>query len=144
MSQSASLSLEEANTLIAEAFAKGQLLGLNPLTVAVLDAGGHLIALQRQDTSSNLRPQIAIAKASGALALGVSSRQIGVMAAERPTFIASLGPISAHGVVPAAGGILISDGQSLVGAIGVTGDTSDNDELCALAGLEVAGLRVHG
>lgn len=80
-------------------------------------------------------------KAGGALALGVSSRKIAEMASERPTFIASLGLISPHGVVPAAGGVLVidADGQ-LVGAVSVTGDTLDNDEACALAGIAAAGL----
>lgn len=135
------ITLEQANTAITAALAKATALGLKPLSVAVLDAGGHLLALQRQDGASILRPQIAIAKAAGALALGVSSRRIGEMAAERPAFVASLGTISPYGVVPAAGGVIVidADGQPL-GAVGVTGDVSDNDELCALAGLTAAGL----
>jgi uncharacterized protein GlcG (DUF336 family) len=133
------LTLAAANTIVTAAFAKAQELKLKPLTVAVLDAGGHLIAFQRQDGSSTLRPQIAAGKAGGALAMGVSSRKIAEMAAERPSFVASLGPISPHGVIPAAGGLLIlgADG-AVIGAVGVTGDTSDNDELCAKAGLEAA------
>lgn len=139
------ISLEQADTIIAAAFAKGRELGLKPLTVAVLDGGGHLIALRRADGASTLRPQIACGKAGGALALGVSSRQIGTMAQERPTFIASLGPISPLGVIPAAGGVIVAHaGQSPLGAVGVTGDTSDNDELCALAGIAAAGLPVQG
>jgi uncharacterized protein GlcG (DUF336 family) len=135
------ITLEQANSICEAAFAKGKELGLKALTVAVLDAGGHLIALQRQDGGSNLRPQIACAKAGGALALGVSSRKIGEMAAERPTFIASLGPISPHGVLPAAGGVIvIGPGGCPLGAVGITGDTSDNDETCALAGIAAAGL----
>jgi uncharacterized protein GlcG (DUF336 family) len=137
-----SISLAQANTIITSAFAQGQKLNLKPLSVAVLDAGGHLIAFQRQDGSSNMRADIAIAKASGALALGVSSRKIGEMAAERPTFIASLGPISQHGVVPAAGGVIVLSAESAaIGAVGITGDTSDNDEACALAGIAAAGLK---
>lgn len=136
------ISLEQANNIISAAFSKGAELGLKPLSIAVLDAGGHLIAFQRQDGASTLRPEIARAKASGALALGVSSRKIGEMAAERPTFVASLGPISVHGIVPAAGGVIIvgTDGHP-IGAVGITGDTSDNDEACALAGLAAVGLR---
>jgi len=138
------ISLEQANALIAAAFAKGQALGLKPLTVAVLDSGGCLIALQRQEGASNLRPQIAIGKANGALALGVSSRKIGEMAVERPTFIASLGPIAEQGLIPAAGGIILVDGAGRpIGAVGITGDTSDNDETCALAGAAAAGLQVQ-
>ena len=139
------ISLSQANTVISAAFAKGQELGLNPLTVAVLDAGGHLIAFQRQDRASSLRPQIACGKAGGALGLGLSSRKIGEMAADRPTFIGSLGPISPHGVVPAAGGVIVVDGDGLpIGAVGITGDTSDNDEACALAGIAAAGLVAQG
>ena len=137
--------LAAANTLIAAAFAKGQELKLKPLSVAVLDAGGHLIAFQRQDGSSTLRPQIAMGKAGGALAMGVSSRKIGEMAAERPTFVGALGPIAPHGIIPAAGGVIVVDGTGQVlGAVGVTGDTSDNDEVCALAGIETAGLKAQG
>jgi len=136
------VTLEQANAVISAALEKGRALGLKPLTVVVLDAGGHIVGLQRQDGASNLRPQIAIAKASGALALGVSSRKIGEMAQERPTFIAALGAISAGGVLPAAGGIILVDGAgAAIGAIGITGDTSDNDETCALAGAAAAGLK---
>lgn len=138
------ISLDEANTLCHATLAKGAELKLKPLTVVVLDAGGHLVAMQRQDGASTLRPQIACAKAGGALGLGVSSRKIADMAAERPTFIASLGPIAPHGVVPAAGGVLVVNEQGrVIGAIGVTGDTSDNDEVCALAGAAAAGLSVQ-
>lgn len=135
------ITLDQANAIIAAGFAKGGELGLQPLAIAILDAGGHLIAFQRQDGASTLRVQIAAAKAGGALGLGVSSRRIGEMAAERPTFIASLGPIAPHGVVPAAGGVIIVDDSARpIGAVGVTGDTSDNDEACALAGIAAAGL----
>ena len=136
------ISLAQANIIVAAAFEKGRELGLKPLTVVVMDAGGHMIALQRQDGASILRPQIAGGKAGGALALGVSSRAIGEMAAERPLFIASLGPIAPQGIVPAAGGVIVVDGDGLtIGAVGITGDTSDNDELCSLAGIAAAGLK---
>lgn len=138
------VTLAQANMIIAAAFTKGTELGLKPLSVAVLDPGGHLIAFQRQDGSSTLRPQIAAGKAGGALALGVSSRAIAGMAAERPTFIAALGPIAPLGIVPAAGGVIVHDAGIVLGAVGVTGDTSDNDELCALAGIEAAGLKAAG
>ncbi|KRB85365.1 GlcG protein [Sphingomonas sp. Root710] len=135
------IAIAQARTIIAAAFEKGAELGLKPLSVAVLDAGGHLIAFERQDRSSTLRAQIACAKAGGALALGVSSRRIGDMAAERPAFIAALGPISPQGVVPAAGGVIVVDAEGVpIGAVGVTGDTSDNDEICGLAGIAAAGL----
>ena len=134
------LTLATANTIIDAALAKGRELGLKPLCVAVLDRGGHLIALQREDGASNLRPQIAMAKASGALGLGVSSRAIGEMAVERPTFVASLASLTGSEIIPAAGGLLIHGENGLIGAVGITGDTSDNDEACAAAGIAAAGL----
>lgn len=139
------ITLAQANELIEAALRKGAELELKPLAVAVLDAGGHLIAFARGDGASTLRPQIACGKAGGALALGISSRKVAEMAQERPTFIASLGPLSPHGVIPAAGGILIVDeAGDTIGAVGVTGDTSDNDEICALSGIAAAGLRPQG
>lgn len=135
------VSIDQARTIIAAALSEGQRLGLKPLGVAVLDPGGHLLAFERQDGASTLRPRIAAGKAAGALALGVSSRQIAAMAEERPTFIATLGGLSDGGIVPAAGGLIVVDAEgSPIGAVGVTGDTSDNDELCAIAGIAAAGL----
>lgn len=110
----------------------------------MLDPGGHLIAFGRQDGASTLRPQLASGKASGALALGISSRKIADMAAERPAFVASLGPIAAGGIIPAAGGVIVvTETGEPMGAVGITGDTSDNDEACALAGIVAAGLTVQ-
>ncbi len=135
------ISHEQARAIIAAALAEGQRLGLKPLSVAVLDPGGHLIAFERQDGSSTLRPQIAAGKASGALALGVSSRQIAAMAQDRPTVIGAVGGIAQGGIIPAAGGLIVVDGDDRpLGAVGVTGDTSDNDELCAIAGIGAVGL----
>lgn len=138
------LSLIQSQRIVEAALAKGAELGLKPLTVAVLDQGGHLLALARQDGSSTLRPQIAIAKAGGALALGVSSRRIEGMAADRPAFVGALAAMAPAGVVPAAGGVIVVDGRNHpIGAVGVTGDLSDNDEACALAGIAAAGLSVQ-
>ena len=135
------LTLSQANALIEAAFAKGAELGLKPLTVTIHDPGGHLIACQRQDGASNMRVKLAGGKACGALALGVSSRKIGEMAADRPSFVASLGAMATHGIVPAAGGVIVVDAEGVpIGAVGITGDTSDNDEICALAGIAAAGL----
>ena len=136
------ISLDQANAVIDAAFAKGRALGLKPLSVAVLDAGGHLIAFQRQDGGSILRPQIAVGKAAGALGLGVSSRKIGEMATERAPFVGSLTRAAPQGLVPAAGGVIVVDELGLpIGAVGVTGDLSDNDEICALEGIAAAGLQ---
>lgn len=135
------ISLEQANAIIAGASARAAELGLKPLGVVVLDAGGHPIAFQRQDGASIGRLQLATGKAAGALFLGLSSRRIGEMAAERPTFVASLGPIAPAGLVPAAGGIIVVDSHgTAIGAVGISGDLSDQDEACALAGLAAAGL----
>ena len=135
------LSLADAQSIVGAALAHGRAEGLKPLTVAVLDRGGHLIALAREDQSSNLRPQIAIGKAAGALSLGVSSRRIADMAVERPTFVSAVSVIAVNGIIPAAGGLLLYHSSgALVGAVGVTGDTSDNDELCGLRGAAVGGF----
>lgn len=140
-----SITLAQANAIIAAAFATGAERGFKPLGIAVLDPGGHLIAFARADGTSTLRPQIAMGKAGGALGMGMSSRKIGEMALERPTFAASLGAIAPHGVVPAAGGVIVVDAAGRpIGAVGVTGDTSDNDEICALAGIAAAGLTAQG
>ena len=135
------LNLAQSNALIDAAFAKGAELGLKPLTVTVHDPGGHLIACQRQDGASNMRVKLAGGKACGALALGVSSRTIGDMALDRPHFVAAVDTMSEGGMVPAAGGVIVcgADG-TVLGAIGVTGDTSDNDEACALAAIAALGL----
>ena len=136
------VTLVQAAAIVDAALSEGARRELKPLTVAVLDAGGHLTALQRQDGSSTLRPQIAIGKAAGALGLGLSSRKIGEMAADRPTFVASLFGLAPNGMIPAAGGVIIVDeAGAAIGAVGVTGDTSDNDEVCALAGIAAVGLR---
>jgi len=139
------ITLEQANTIIGAALAEGKTRGLKPLSVAIVDAGGHLLAFQRQDGASTLRHALAQSKASGALALGVSSRRIAEMAAERPSFVASLTAISPHGITPAAGGVIVigEDGYP-IGAVGITGDTSDNDEAAALAGIAAAGLKTQG
>lgn len=138
------ITLEEANRAIAGAFAEGRALKLKPLSVAVVDAGGHLIAFQRGEGASFARAQIAQGKAAGALAIGASSRKLGEMAVERPWFIGAFAASAPHPVIPAAGGVIVvDDAGAPIGAVGVTGDTSDNDELAALAGIAAAGLRAQ-
>ena len=135
------ISLEKANTIITTAFAKGKDAGMKPLSCVVVDAGGHVIAFQRQDGTSFLRLDIASGKAAGAIALGVNSRKIGDMAAERPSVVASLAHLAPGGLLPVAGGVIVLGPDKLpIGAVGVTGDTSDNDEVAALAGIAAAGL----
>lgn len=135
------ISLDQANKIIATVFATGKEKGFKPLSAVVTDAGGHVIAFQRQDGTSFLRLEIALGKAAGSLALGVNSRKIGEMAAERPAFIAAVGKVADKGILPVAGGVIVKGPDGLpIGAVGVTGDTSDNDEIAALAGIAAAGL----
>jgi uncharacterized protein GlcG (DUF336 family) len=139
------LGLEVSNNIAEAALAHGGKLRLKLLcvSVAVLDTGDHVVFLRRQDGASMLRPQIAIGKVPGALALGVSSRKVAEMAAERSTFMVTHAPLATSGIVAAAGGIIIVDcNGSVLGAVGATGDTSDNDELCALAGVAAVWLSV--
>ena len=139
------ITLSQANAVIAGAFAKGADAGFKPLSICVVDAGGHLIAFQRGDGASFARAQIAIGKAAGALALGVSSRKLGTMAEERPWFVGAFAASAPHPVIPAAGGVIVVDADGVaIGAVGVTGDTSDNDETAALAGIAAAGLTAQG
>lgn len=136
------LNLSLADKIIDTAFAVAAKDGLKPLTVAVLDAGGHLVALKRQDASSILRPQIASGKAYGALAVGAGSRWLNANAETRPHFVQALNGISGGAIVPVPGGVLIRDKESkeILGAVGISGDTSDNDEKAAVAGIDAAGF----
>ena len=111
------------------------------MCVVVLDAGGQLRAMKREDGSAISRPEIATAKAAGCLGMGFGGRELARRAQTMPGFIAALNGIFPHGIVPVAGGVLIRDaGGMLLGAIGISGDTSDNDEICALAGIAEAAL----
>jgi uncharacterized protein GlcG (DUF336 family) len=135
------LLLAKANIIIEAALAKAAELALKPLAVVVLDAGGHLIAAQRQDGASILRCEIGSGKAFGALALGMGSRAVSKAAVERPHFMQGLAGVSGGRVVPVPGGVLVRDASgAILGAVGISGDTSDNDEAAAVAGIEAAGL----
>jgi len=135
------ITLADANRLIELAFTKGASLALSPLSVCVLDPGGHVIAFQRQDGSSMLRFEIACGKAYGALAVGKGSRWLHKQAAERPHFLEGLSGVSNGKIVPVPGGVLVkSKSGELLGAVGISGDTSDNDEACAVHAIEGAGL----
>ena len=133
--------LEQARAIITATRAKGHELHLNPLTAAVLDAGGHLVAMEREDGSAFGRPAIAEGKAVDAKAMVPSSWAVVEFAADRPQFMAALSAAWDGKVIPAAGGVLVrgADG-TLLGAVGVTGDLSDKDEQAAIAGIEAAGL----
>ena len=136
------LTLKVAVNLVSQAITAGRTIAAAPLTIAVLDSGGHLITLQREDGASLLRPQIAIGKAWGAIALGKGSRLLALDAQQRPAFFAALNGMGQSDVVPAPGGVLIRDAQGqVIGAMGISGDTSDIDEQCAISAIEAQGLR---
>ena len=136
-----SVSLDEARTIIAAAVAKAAELKLKPLGVVVLDMAGHLKAFERQDGASFMRYDVALGKAYGAVALGLGSRALFKRAQEQAYFVNAVNTLADGKLVPVPGGVLIRDGNgSVVGAVGISGDTSDQDEACAIAGIEAAGL----
>ena len=137
------LSLDTTSTIIAAVRAEARKSQLKPITVVVLDAGGHVVAAAREDRSSHGRVQIAHGKAYGALALGVGSRALMTRAEQQPYFIAAATSAIGGALVPVPGGVLIAHGDQIVGAVGVSGDTSDNDEAVAVAGIQAAGLISH-
>jgi len=135
------VTLAQADVIISAALDHGRVSAMKPLTVAVLDSGGHLVALKREDHSSLLRPQVAMGKAWGTLALGFGCREIAKRAAAAPAFIGALSDMSGGNIVPVPGGVLIRDASgTIVGAVGISGDLSENDEACAVAGIRKAGL----
>lgn len=135
------LTLEQASIIVDAALADGEQRDLQPLCVVVLDAGGHALALKRHERASINRPEIATAKAAGCLGMGFGGREIAKRAVAMPGFIAALNSLFPKGILPVPGGVLIRDRNgNLLGAVGISGDTSDNDELCAVVGIEAAGL----
>ncbi len=134
------LLLNQASQIVAAALEKGRALGCDPLSVAVLDAGGHLVAFMRQDGSGILRAEIAIGKAYGALGFGLGSREL---REKNPQFLNAVAA-AAHGrMIPVPGGVLVRDPEShdVIGAVGISGDTSDKDEAAAIAGIEAVKLK---
>ncbi|MEJ1975042.1 MAG: heme-binding protein [Acetobacteraceae bacterium] len=137
-----SLTLDQASAIIDAALRKGRAMNFAPLSVAVLDAGGHLVAFKREDRSGILRFDIAFGKAWGALGMGFGSRELAVRATATPVFVAALAAVSGGRVVPVPSGVLVRDAAGeVIGAVGISGDTSDNDEICAVAGIEAVGLK---
>jgi uncharacterized protein GlcG (DUF336 family) len=135
------ISLEQARRIVEATLRAGRERGLAPLSVVVLDAGGHVKLFEREDGASNLRFEIAHGKAYGALGLGVGSRAIMRRAEQQPTFVAAVTAAFGGALVPVPGGVLVKDPSGdLFGAVGVTGDSSDNDEAAAVTGIEAAGL----
>lgn len=134
------LTLDHARSIITAAFGHAHAANMAKLAIAVLDARGALKLFAAEDGTSLGREQIARAKANGALAMGFGSRALAARAAANPLFLAAVGPL-VGGLVPVPGGVLIRDQDGLIlGAVGISGDTSDNDEACALAGIAAAGL----
>jgi uncharacterized protein GlcG (DUF336 family) len=135
------IDLTRATTIVDQALEHGRSLGLPPLTVAVLDAAGCLVAFKREDGSSLLRPDIAQAKAFGALALGIGSRAIAARAAIAPAFVSAVNALAGGRLIPVPGGVLIrSSSKAVIGAVGITGANSDQDEACAVAGIAAVGF----
>ena len=137
----AMLKLTQAGAIIDAALAEARKRNLAPLAVAVLDAGGHLVAFKREDGAGFARFDIANGKAWGALGMGFGTRELADRAAKSPTFVAALSVACQGRMIPSPGGVLVvaPDGE-VVGAIGVSGDTGDNDEGCAMAGIAAIGL----
>jgi len=135
------VSLAHASVIVDKALEHGRHLKLKPLTVAVLDAGGHLVALKREDNSSLLRPQIACGKAWGVLGMGFGGRELARRAAAAPAFVTALTAASDGRIIPVPGGVLIRDhAGAIIGAVGISGDLSEQDEACAVVGIKAAGL----
>lgn len=138
------LNLEQAQKIISDCLDWRKDNDLKPLTVAVLDSGGYLLALAREDNTSNLRPEIAQGKARGAVAMGLGSRALFERAKVEPFFIQAMNALSDGSLVPVAGGVLIKQDGVILGAVGITGDNSDNDEACAIAGIQKSGFVADG
>jgi uncharacterized protein GlcG (DUF336 family) len=137
-----SVTLAQASTIVDGALKTAREMNLVPMTVAVLDAGGHLVAFKREDKSGILRYDIAYAKAWGALGMGFGTRTLFERAASAPQFFNALYAASGGRMVSNPGGVLIRDaGGDVIGAVGISGDTADNDEACAVAAITATGLK---
>ena len=139
----AELTLDIARKILDAALAKSTEKKLKPLVITVLDARGCVKALAAQDGTSLMRGEIAHGKAYGALAMGMGSRALFQRAQEQAYFVSAANTLAQGRLVPVPGGVLIQDGATLLGAVGISGDTSDNDEACAIAGIEAAGLKAN-
>jgi uncharacterized protein GlcG (DUF336 family) len=136
------LTLDQSSTIVDAALGRARELETAPMTVVVLDAGGYVVCLKREDNSSLFRAMIAEGKAKGALGMGVSSRALAQRAAAVPAFVQSVTVMASGQLVPVPGGVLIHDsGDDVIGAVGVSGDTPDLDEEIAVHGITVAGLQ---
>ncbi len=138
---SLSVTLAQASIIVDVALKTAREMNLAPMSIAVLDPGGHLVAFKREDRSGILRCEIAYGKAWGALGMGFGSRTLFERAAKTPQFFNALYAVSGGRMVTNPGGVLIREaGGDIIGAVGISGDTADNDETCAIAGIKAAGL----
>lgn len=139
------LTLRKARAIIKGAYAKGDAAGFKPLSIVVLDAGGHVLAFERADGASAGRFEIARGKAYGCIMLGMGGSAIQARGEAQAVFVDAMNGAFDGRFVPVKGGVLLRDGKGvLLGAVGVTGDTSDNDMIAAVAGIEAAGLVAEG
>lgn len=137
-----SVTLAQASSIVDVALKKARELKQMPQTLVVLDTGGHVVCAKREDGSGIIRFEIAVGKAYGALGMGWGSRTMMERAAQNPNFLTAIAAASGGRLVPNPGGVLIRDaGGTIVGALGISGDTADNDEIIAVAGIEAAGLK---
>ena len=134
------LTLEKAEALAKGCLAHAHSAGMKPLTIAVVDAAGQLKVLLREDGTSLMRPEIAQGKAKGAVGMGLGSRALYNRAQEQPYFIQSMNALAGGALVPVPGGVLIRHEGKIIGAVGITGDTSDNDEACAVHAITAEGF----
>ena len=135
------ITLRKARRIVAKALARAREANMQPLAVCVLDAGGHLKAFEREDGASNGRFYIARGKANGALQMGLGSRALFKRAEQQAYFVLAAGRVFENGLIPVPGGVLVRDRKGeIVGAVGISGDNSDNDEAAAIAGIEAAGF----
>lgn len=140
----ADISMNKARTMIRKALAKGRELELKPLAVVVLDAGGHVKAFEREDGAAPGRFAIAHGKAYGAIMLGMAGKAQMARAEQQAYFMAAVNGVYGGQVIPVPGGVLVRDKRGVVvGAVGVTGDTSDNDAICAIEGIEAANFEAE-
>jgi uncharacterized protein GlcG (DUF336 family) len=135
------ITLTQAQTIITAALAHAREKKMQPLAVIVMDARGVPKAFAAEDGTSLRRYEIAHGKAHGALAMGTGSRTLGKRAQERPHFIAAVTHVVGGALIPVPGGVLIrAADRAIIGAVGISGDSSDNDEAAALAGIAATGL----
>ena len=135
------LTLAVAQKLLADTLAYCREHNFNPMSVVVLDADSSIRAAASEDGTTFMRWRVAYGKAYGAVAFGMPSRRLNIMAAERPHFVNALNGLADGNIVPVPGGVMIRDAnKKIIGAIGVSGDTSDNDEAAAVSAINIAGF----